>query len=587
MIGMELWLTLAVLAGTVYLFVTEKLRVDVVALLALASLLVLGLVTPREALSGFSSQATITVAAMFVLSAGLQRSGALQGVGDLLAKIQWGWLLALVMMALVAFTSAFINNTAVVAVLLPMIIATTAARKLAPSKFLIPLSFASQFGGVCTLVGTSTNLLVDSLARQSGREGFTLFEFAPLGIVFVGVGLVYLMLVRRFLLPDLGIPETETDGIGGRYVVELQVREDTPAVGRRGAQLLEDDDADLQLMAIRRGGSLLAAARDETVQAGDRLLLRGDWHHVEAARKKLKLRFDQTVSGDEKDDGEPLHAEVMVAPGSYLVGHTLAGLRFAHSYGAQVLGLQRRRSVLRQPIDKVPLAVGDVLMVEAGTESVESLRGNPGLVVLGERERQVVDRRRALLSTAVLASVIVVAGLGWLPIVAAALLGCVALVVLRCLEPDEAYQAIDWRVVILLAGVLPIGIALQNSGGADWLARNAIGQVAQFGPVATLAVIYLLTAVLTEVMSNNGAAVLVVPIAIAAAESQGIDAKPLLVAVAFAASTSFATPVGYQTNTMVYAAGGYRFADFPKIGVPLNIIFWIMAIVLIPRYFPF
>jgi di/tricarboxylate transporter len=587
MIGMELWLTLAVLAGTVYLFVTEKLRVDVVALLALASLLVLGVVTPREALSGFSSQATITVAAMFVLSAGLQRSGALQGLGELLASIPWGWLLALVMMALVAFASAFINNTAVVAVLLPMVIATTAARKLAPSKFLIPLSFASQFGGVCTLVGTSTNLLVDSLARQSGREGFTLFEFAPLGIMFVGVGLVYLMLVRRFLLPDLGIPETATDGIGGRYLVELPVAEDTPAVGRRGAELLDDDDGDLQLMAIRRGGSLLSAPRDEAVRAGDRLLLRGDWHQVEAARRQLKLRFDRLAGTERADDGEALHAEVMVAPGSYLVGHTLSGLRFAHTYGAQVLGLQRRRSVLRQPIDKVPLAVGDVLMVEAGEESIEALRGNPGLVVLGERERQVVDRRRALLSTAVLASVILVAGLGWLPIVAAALLGCVALVVLRCLDPDDAYQAIDWRVVILLAGVLPIGIALQNSGGADWLARNAIGQVAQFGPVATLAVIYLLTAALTEVMSNNGAAVLVVPIAISAAESQGIDAKPLLVAVAFAASTSFATPVGYQTNTMVYAAGGYRFADFPKIGVPLNIIFWIMAIVLIPRYFPF
>jgi di/tricarboxylate transporter len=587
MIGMELWLTLAVLAGTVYLFVTEKLRVDVVALLALASLLVLGVVTPREALSGFSSQATITVAAMFVLSAGLQRSGALQGLGELLASIPWGWLLALVMMALVAFASAFINNTAVVAVLLPMVIATTAARKLAPSKFLIPLSFASQFGGVCTLVGTSTNLLVDSLARQSGREGFTLFEFAPLGIVFVGVGLVYLMLVRRFLLPDLGIPETATDGIGGRYLVELPVAEDTPAVGRRGAELLDDDDGDLQLMAIRRGGSLLSAPRDEAVRAGDRLLLRGDWHQVEAARRQLKLRFDRLAGTERADDGEALHAEVMVAPGSYLVGHTLSGLRFAHTYGAQVLGLQRRRSVLRQPIDKVPLAVGDVLMVEAGEESIEALRGNPGLVVLGERERQVVDRRRALLSTAVLASVILVAGLGWLPIVAAALLGCVALVVLRCLDPDDAYQAIDWRVVILLAGVLPIGIALQNSGGADWLARNAIGQVAQFGPVATLAVIYLLTAALTEVMSNNGAAVLVVPIAISAAESQGIDAKPLLVAVAFAASTSFATPVGYQTNTMVYAAGGYRFADFPKIGVPLNILFWIMAIVLIPRYFPF
>lgn len=590
--GLELWLTLAVLAGTVYLFVTEKLRVDVVALLSLASLLVLGVLSPREALSGFSSQATITVAAMFVLSAGLQQSGALHGLGELLARVRWGWLFALVMMALVAATSAFINNTAVVAVMLPIVIAATAASKLAPSRFLIPLSFASQFGGVCTLVGTSTNLLVDSMARQAGREGFELFEFAPLGIIFVGVGMVYLMTVRRFLLPDLGLPEIATEGVGGRYLAELAVPEGSSAIGREGGKL-PPEDSDLYLLEVFRKGSPLPDPRSTPLEAGDRLLLRGEWTQLEALRKQYKLAYDPVakdpaISDDGANKGkERLHAEVMVAPGSYLIGHTLSGLRFAHSYGARVLGLQRRRSTVRQAIDRVPLAVGDVMMVDVDDAAIDAMRDNPALVVLGERPQHRLDRRRALVSAAVMAAVIVVAGLGWLPIVASALLGCVALVVLRCLEPDDAYQAIDWRVVILLAGVLPLGIALDRSGGADWLAHNAIGMVAQFGPYATLAVIYLMTAVLTEVMSNNGAAVLVVPIAISAADVQGIDAKPLLVAVAFAASTSFATPVGYQTNTMVYAAGGYRFADFPKIGVPLNIIFWIMAIALIPRYFPF
>ncbi len=585
--GMEVWLVLAVLVGAVVLFVTEKLPVDVVALLVLSSLLVLGLVTPREALSGFSSQATITVAAMFVLSAGLQRSGALLALGSALAKIRWSWLFALVMMALIAFVSAFVNNTAAVAVFLPLVIAAAVANRRAPSKFLIPLSYAAQFGGVCTLVGTSTNLLVDSLARQSGREGFELFEFAPLGVTFVGVGIVYMMLARRFLLPDLGVPESGESGHGTGYLVELVAPDKSPAIGMRVSELMEEA-TDARVLEVLREGQLLPAPSGEFVEPGDRLLVRGDWEQIESARKQLKLEFAPVGPRSEERSGDKrVHAEVMVAPGSYMIGHTIAGMRFAHTYRARVHGLQRRRAVLRRPLDQVPLMVGDVMLVDASEASLDALRKEPGLVVLGERAQQNVDWRRAGVSMAVLAAVVGVAGAGLLPIVASALLGCVALVVFRCLDTDEAYAAIDWRVIILLAGVLPLGIALQNSGGADWVARHAIGVIGPFGPVATLAVIYLLTAVMTEVMSNNAAAVLVVPIAMAAADSLGVDAKPMLVAVAFAASTSFATPVGYQTNAMVYTAGGYRFVDFTRIGVPLNVIFWLMAIVLIPRYFPF
>ena len=608
--GMELWLTLAVLAGAVYLFVTEKLPVDVVALLVLASLLVLGLVTPGEALSGFSSQATITVAAMFVLSAGLQRSGALQGLGEMLSRIRSGWLFALVMMGAIAAVSGFINNTAAVAVFIPLVMAATAANRQPASKFLIPLSFAAQFGGVCTLIGSSTNLLVNSLAQQTGREGFGLFEFAPLGILFVGVGLVYLMVARRFLLPDLGVDQPDTEGHGGRFMAELVVPDKSPAIDRPAGELLKPEEAGpagdngedgtpaapprppalpLELVdVIRRGGKTTPASQTR-LRFGDRLLLQGEWEQVEALRRRHKLDYDRVApeldpAGDEE---ERLHAEVMVAPGSPLIGHTLAGMRFGHTYRVRVHGLQRQRAVLRRPIDQVPLALGDILLVDATESTLTALRQNPGVVVLGERAQQRVDVRRALISAAVLAAVIVAAASGWLPIVAAAILGCVALVVLRCLEPDEAYEAVDWRVVMLLAGVLPLGIALERSGGADWVAQNAIVLLSQFGPGVTLSAIYLLTAVMTEVMSNNAAAVLVVPVAIAAAESLGVDAKPFLVAVAFAASTSFATPVGYQTNAMVYAAGGYRFADFVKIGLPLNVIFWMMATVLIPRFFPF
>lgn len=584
----DLWITLVVLVGAVVLFVSEKLPVDVVALLILGSLLVFGVVSPGEALSGFSSPATITVAAMFVLSAGLQRSGALRGVGELLSRVRWPWLLGLLMMLLAAFASAFINNTAIVAVFLPLVISAVVARGLSPSKFLIPLSFAAQFGGVCTLIGTSTNLLVDSLARQSGQPGFALFEFAALGLWFVVAGTLYMLVAQRFLLPDLGIPDSGADDHRGRYLVELQVPEKSPAIGRLGSVAIPVDAKDVFLLENFRDGRPLAQPRAEAVAAGDRLLIRGDWNEIERVRRELQLRHDRVARDLDGDPADTrLHAEVMIAPGSPLAGKSLAQLRFGHVYRVRVHGVQRSGAAPRAPLDHIPLAVGDILLVDATAAALEDLRSDPGVVLIGQREQPRVDARRALLSLLVMAGAIGVAVLGWMPIVASALLGCAALVALRCLRPEEAYAAVDWRVIILLAGVLPLGIALQKSGGADWVAQHALGWLSGYGPIVTLAAIYLLTALMTEVMSNNAAAVLVVPIAISTAESMGVDAKPFLVAVAFAASTSFATPVGYQTNTMVYTAGGYRFSDFPKIGIPLNLLFWAMAVILIPRYFPF
>ena len=585
----DILLTFLVLVGAVALFVSEKLPPEVVAMLVLAALLTLRLVTTEEALSGFSSPATVTVAAMFVLSAGLQRSGSLNSLGEAIARIRWGWLLALVMMLLTAAVSAFINNTAAVAVFLPLIIAAAVANNLPPSKFLIPLSYAAQFGGVCTLIGTSTNLLVDSMARQAGHAGFTIFEFSQLGIIFVVAGTVYLMFARRFLLPDLGVPRQADSGHAGRYVAELQVAERSGAIGRRGGELFSHQDGDIVLLEIFRGRDALPSPRGATIEAGDRLLVRGGWPDIEATRRRLRLGFDavaQGLDGDDDDSGR-VYAEAMVAPGSHLIGHTLAGVRFAHLYHARVQGLHRHRLSIRQPLDQVPLAVGDVLLLDAPESALELMRADPGLVLLGERPQERTSIRRSLMALGILVAVVATAAAGVMSIVAAAIIGCIALIVLRVLDPEDAYAAIDWRVVLLLAGVLPLGIALQNSGAAALVADAAIGLVGSMGPVATLAVIYVMTSLLTEVMSNNASAALVVPIAIATAESLGLDSKPFLVAVAFAASTSFATPISYQTNTMVYAAGGYRFKDFVRVGVPLNIIFIVMAVVLIPRYFPF
>ena len=605
---LDLLTTVAVMAVAVYLFITEKLRVDVVALLVMTALLVLGVISVPEALSGFSNQATVMVAAMFVLSGALKANGALVAIGELLSRIRWRWLFLLVMLVLVVGVAAFINNTATVAVFLPLILMATAANGWAPSKFLIPLSYISQTAGVCPLIGTSTNLLVDSMARESAGVGFTIFEFAPLGIIFVGICSLYLLTVGWWILPDRGTPSPGQTEHVGRFVAELLVTPESPLVGSHPRHALPDSIDDVDLLEVLRKG--LPLIRDgDSVEPGDRLLLRGDWPRIEAARKALKLKFDHVsrapvqapapaAEGEEAEaarakEPEPprrserLHVEAMVAPGSHLIGRTLRGMRFAHTYRARVHGIHRRQLAIRVPLDRVQLSVGDVLMMDAPADAIADLRADPGMIVLGERAQPRIQPRRALLSALIMFAAIGVAALGWLPIVASALLGCLALVALQLLTPDEAYESIDWQVILLLAGIIPLGIALQKTGGASMAADALLNVLGPYGPLATLAAIYLMTSALTEVMSNNASAVLVVPIVLATAESMGVDPKPLLIAVAFAASTSFATPISYQTNTMVYTAGGYRFGDFVKVGMPLNVIFWISAIILIPRFFPF
>ncbi|MGY0633892.1 SLC13 family permease [Luteimonas sp. A478] len=602
---LSLLITIAVMLVAIYLFITEKLRVDVVALLVMTALLVLGVLSVPEALSGFSNQATVMVACMFVLSGALKANGALVAIGDLLSRIRWRWLFLLVMLGLVVSVAAFINNTATVAVFLPLVLVATTANGWAPSKFLIPLSYISQTAGVCTLIGTSTNLLVDSMARDAIGVGFTIFEFAPLGIIFVGICSVYLLTVGWWILPNRGTAKPgETEHVG-RFIAELVVPTETPVIGTSPRNALPDSADDVELLEVLRNG---VAQRDPdvTIQAGDRLLLRGHWPRIESARKAMKCKFDRVpkapdraplptpdpAEGEKAKEAEGarherLHVEAMVAPGSHLIGRTLYGMRFAHTYRARVQGIHRRQLAIRVPLDRVPLSVGDVLMLDAPADAIDALRSDPGMIVLGERAQQRVAPRRAIISALIMFAAIGVAALGWLPIVASVLVGCLALVALQLMTPDEAYESIDWQVILLLAGIIPLGIALQKTGGATMVADLLLNVLGPYGPLATLAAIYLMTSILTELMSNNASAVLVVPIALATAESMGVDAKPLLIAVAFAASTSFATPISYQTNTMVYTAGGYRFSDFVKVGMPLNVIFWISAIILIPRFFPF
>lgn len=578
---MDALLTLAVVVAATALFISEKLRVDVIALMILCALLLLGLVEPKAALGGFSSEATITVAAMFVLSAGLTRSGALLGLGRLLGRVRNPWVMLGVVLAVAAPVSAFINNTAAVAVFIPLLLAAAAAAKRSPSRMLIPLSYIAQMGGVCTLIGTSTNLLVNSLARQAGEPGFTLFEFSELGMVFLAFGATYLLVTSPFLLPDREAPSLPQADELGKYVTELKVPEGSKLVGRTVAEVGAVENHKVYVLELIRGETLHWAPRATAIEAGDVLLVQGEWPKLTEFARAHGLSLDTPQAE------RTVLVEAMVAPNSRLAGRTLDDIALPQQHQARVIALHRRGQRVAEQLRSLPLAAGDLVLLSIPDSEMAELRRDTALVIVSERNEERIDWRRALTAVGIMTAVVALAALNIIPIVESAILGCIALVVLRALEPDEAYAAIDWRVIVLLAGVFPLGIAMQESGLATLVVDYTLGPLGGFGPLAALAALYLLTTLLTEVMSNNAAAVLLTPIALGTAETLGVDAKPFLIAVMFAASTAFATPVGYQTNTMVYSAGGYRFADFMRIGLPLNVLFFLVAIVFIPRYFPF
>jgi di/tricarboxylate transporter len=588
-VSLDAWLVLAVMFVAVVLFATEKLRVDAVALLVLASLVVLGLLDAATAVSGFSNDATITVAAMFVLAAGLQRTGALAGVGRLFSRLQTPWLFTLALLMVVAVVSPFVNNTAVVAVFLPIVLAATAANRISASKVLIPLSYASQMGGVCTLVGTSTNLLVNSLAREMGETGFSLFEFTALGLICMAVGFVYLLTVGRWLLPDTRGAELVDNYELGKYITELRVSPKSKLIGTSIGEAKLGETYGVYVLELLRGDQQVWSPKSQTLQEGDVLLARGDWSKLAEFKDQVGLEIEPEfkLNADQFKQVDQVLTEVMVSPGSRFVDHTLAHLDFHWHYNATVLAIHRRGEVLRDKLKDVTLTVGDILLMLAPQAEMPQLRANGNVIVLTEKQTERGSHWRPRLALAIMTAVIAVSALGWLPIVISSVIGAVVMVLTGCLRADDAYESIDWRVIVLIAGVLPLGIAMSQSGAAAFIAENTIGRVGDLNPVIVLAVMYLMALVLSELMSNAAAAVLLVPIAISTAHTLGLDAKPFLVAVTFAASTSFSTPVGYQTNTMVYNIGGYRFMDFVKVGVPLNLIFWVLGVIFIPIFWPF
>ncbi|MFN0084457.1 MAG: SLC13 family permease [Blastocatellia bacterium] len=594
----EIILVFAVAICAVVLFATEKLSVDLIALLIMASLLIFGIISPDEGISGFSNKATVTVGAMFVISAGLFKTGAVSYLGKFTSDIfkRNYWLGLITVMIAVGFFSAFINNTPIVAVFIPVLLGVAKEIKASVSKLLMPMSFASMFGGVCTLIGTSTNILVSSIAEERGQPPFSMFEIAPLGLVMFTVGMLYMLAIGIRLIPER---RSKSDLIESynmqEYIAEVVLLENAPSVGHTIKDAPIAKDIEIVIIGVQRGEEVISVPPpDFVLQAGDVLRVSCNWEEFNQLQTREGVLFKPQFKWHDQDveAKEVKLVEAVVAPTSEFVGRSFAGksledLQFQERFGALVLAIRHRGKLLREKISDAKLEAGDSLLLEVKADRYNQLRQDSSFIIISEVEQPSYRKNKLILALLIVAGVIFTATLGILPIVVSAIIGSVLLVLTGCLTMEDAYQAIEWRIIFLLAGVLSLEAAMENSGAAPLISSTIISAVGAWGPVALLSAFYLMTFVFTEIMSNSATAALLTPVAIATANALQVSPRPFLVAVMFAASASFMTPVGYQTNTLIYGPGQYRFADFLKVGTPLNLIFWLIATIMIPYFWKF
>lgn len=594
--GIDAIITLAVIVLAMVLFATEFLPVDVVAISLIVVLVTTGVISAEQGIRGFANNATLTVAAMFVLSNALIKTRVIEAVGPRFARLLGrGYGRALgAMAALIGGMSAFVNNTPVVATFIPIV--STAARqaKKSPSRYLMPLSFVAIFGGLCTLIGTSTNLLVSGIAEDNGLEPFSMFLMAPLGLIFMGVGLVYMLLVGKRLLPKNVKAEGMRQAAAIRdFLTEIKVVQ-TPEEGRSSiAEIFRREGLEVTVLRLKRGNELTEnPATNTKLQENDVLLVQGDMDRITKIVKSDTIAITEDFKYKAFPEEETKLLEVVLLTNSELAQKKLENVDFLKKYQANVLAIRRGGKERFTDLQAITLRPGDVLLLQTNQEGYKLLKRsqNKEAPFLSMRETELGDIKteKLLIVAATIAGVILLASLQLVPIVVGALGGIVLLNIAGVITMQDAYRAIDWQVVFLLAGALSLEKAMRASGVAESLADFMITTVGrEYGPRAVVSVLYLTTSVFTELMSNNAAAALLAPIAISIAGTMGIAAQPLLLAVAFAGSASFMTPVGYQTNTMVYSAGNYRFHHFMRVGTPLNLIFWALATALLPLLYPF
>ena len=589
-------ITICVIVLAIILFATEALPIDLVAISIMIILILGGVITPEEGVEGFSNKATITVAFMFVLSAALLKTGALQVLAHRLSKIFRYKFNAgiLMMMFMIAIISAFVNNTPVVAVFIPVVIQIAHASGQSPSKMLIPLSFASIFGGMCTLIGTSTNILVSGIAEKEGEQAISMFQMTPIAGVLLVVGVVYMSIFGIRLLPkSRRSKDLKSKFDVNNYITLVELLSNSSSIGKKimDSELVAEFNIDI-IEVRRNGNSFTLPPGDFELNEGDILKVRCDVEKLKSLKGKTKtLAVSPLKIGDSDLSGKnSALVEMVITSSSEIHGKTLKELDFRRRYRAIPLAIKHKDDIKHDDLYDVKLSAGDVILAEVKSHYVKELNKleagqNTPFVLLSENHITEFDKKKFGIVIGLISIMVVLASLGILDIMVGAISAVIILVLAKILSMKEIYEAINWKIIFLLVGALSLGLAINKTGLDLLIAEALVDQLAPMGIIAVISGLYLATSLLTEVMSNNASAALMTPIAIAIAHTSGVEVLPFLVTVMIAASATFMTPIGYQTNTMVYSAGNYRFKDFFKVGILLNFLFWVISSFMIPWYF--
>lgn len=595
--NIKMAVTLAILVAAVVSFVRERISPDLTALLAVLALLLTGVLTPLEAFAGFSHPATVSVAAVLVLSAAIEKTGALAFLARrlLLPLGHSELLLTAVIMAVVGILSAFINNTAAVAVFIPVVLDVCRRVRVSPGRILMPMSHAATMGGMCTLIGTSTNLVAHEYARSQGLPGFSMFELGKVGVPMIILGYAYMLFIGRYALPKNDPNTDEHSPEEEKYLSELVIADESSWIGREIDVEQIRRDLDIELLIVLRNGGEIDLSSSQTYECGDALVVRGSRDEL----LNLIAQKDISVHKPEKngEDGEifvtalahalpteqMLLAEAVVLTPSGLVGRTLKGSRFIETYDLSVLAIRRRDEAVGRPTE-IPLHAGDILVLEGSRESVAALAERKGFLVIGDVDRPPDRAGTVLITLLTLAGVILAVSLGLVPIVTAAVAGCALLILTKCLRLREAYGAIDLSIVFLLAGSLALGAALEKVGVTELIGSSLANLGGGVHPIVIIGIFLVAAILISEFLSNSGTVPLLAPIAIAVAERTDIPPMALIAAITFGSTAAFAMPIGYQTSLMIYGIGGYRVRDFVRMGIVLDILLAVLALLLIPLF---
>ncbi|GJM31898.1 MAG: membrane protein [Saprospiraceae bacterium] len=590
---LEIGILFAIILLMIILLVFELLSADSIAILVMVSLILFGFVNPDEGISGLSNRATVTVLALMILSVGLESTGVINQAGRFILPLMQTreWIAIPVLMFIVGAFSAFTSTTAVVIIFMRILVELAPKLPTHLSRLLIPLSFAAIMGGSCTLLGTSTNLLISAIARDYDLAAFGIFEFSHFGLIFFGAGILYMVLFGRFLLPtrnavDQGL--TEKYGIQD-FLTEVVILPDSKLVGKPIGETVFFKDDEIDLIEITRDAQpAYFPSRIQRLQSDDVLLVKGSVEKIAALRKNngLELLPSQAVMDDSRLNTEDMTlCEVLVRPNSRLIGKSLNKMRLLKDYRAVPLAIKKHHLPIFFRLGKNKVESGDIILMEVSRANFDQFYNRPEFVVLQEHANLSGSTLKRYLASLIVLMVVLLAFFNVLPILVSALVGCVAMFITGCLDLQRAYNRVDWSVFFLLAGVIPLGIAMDNTGASQLIATTFVEQFGAVSPRMLVSMLFIITALFSAVISNNATAILLAPIAFSIAGNLDIDPRPLLLTVMFAANTSYISPIGYQTNTLIYGPGDYRFTDFVKVGGMLTLLIWGLATWLIPMFY--